>query len=238
MLIRLHEYAGWSAFLLSAYGINRFSHNVAHITVDDKISQQFFLFAAYINIFCIILGSKSIIMSFSFRHFLIQRNVDSMTTLVTQQQMLGRANGAGRAMGSTGSNHLKASLVVVGDSSSSSILTILEEDLVVGSLWLINTGLIWGLCFLNLMKFMSPTLKKLTGHIGFGLCMHASVRACIRSSRTMHARVLKFHRWIPHGKIADTRLFLVRVISLSGVTPLWKNQNEIWCMPYLMNYAC
>ena len=23
----------------------------------------------------------------------------------------------------------------------------------------------------------------------------------------MHARVLKFHRWIPHGKIADTRCF-------------------------------
>ena len=32
--------------------------------------------------------------------------------------------------------------------------------------------------------------------------------------------------------------FLVRVISLSGVMPLWKNLNEIWCMPYLMNRAC
>ena len=31
----------------------------------------------------------------------------------------------------------------------------------------------------------------------------------------------------PHGKIADTRFFfLLRVISLSGVTPLWKNQNK------------
>ena len=111
-------------------------------------------------------------------------------------------------------------------------------------------------------------------------------------SRTEHARVLKFHVWIPHGKIADTlfflvqvislsgvmplwnfekksewnlmhvisykpcmlgfwnfimdsswknswlTFFLVRVISLSGIMPLWKNQNEIWCMPYLMNCAC
>ena len=37
---------------------------------------------------------------------------------------------------------------------------------------------------------------------------------------TVHARVLKFHIWIPHGKIADTHFFLVRVISLSGVMPL------------------
>ena len=57
-------------------------------------------------------------------------------------------------------------------------------------------------------------------------CVRASVR-----SRTMHARVLKFHVWISYGKIFDTRFFLVRVTSLSGVMPLWKNPNEIWCMP-------
>ena len=45
--------------------------------------------------------------------------------------------------------------------------------------------------------------------------------------RNVHARVLKFHIWIPHGKIADPYFFLVRIISLSGVMPLWKNQNEI-----------
>ena len=45
--------------------------------------------------------------------------------------------------------------------------------------------------------------RKLTGHIGFGL----SVRTSVRSSRTVHARVLKFHIWIPHRKIADTRYF-------------------------------
>ena len=38
--------------------------------------------------------------------------------------------------------------------------------------------------------------------------------------RTVHARVLKFHIWIPHGKIADPYFFLVRVISLSGVMAL------------------
>ena len=51
---------------------------------------------------------------------------------------------------------------------------------------------------------MLPNSKKLTEHIGFGLC----VRPCVRLSRTEHARVLKFHIWIPHGKIADARFFL------------------------------
>ena len=46
------------------------------------------------------------------------------------------------------------------------------------------------------------------------------VRLSTRSSTTMHARGLKFHIWIPHGKIADTRSFLVRVICLSGVMSL------------------
>ena len=35
-----------------------------------------------------------------------------------------------------------------------------------------------------------------------------------------HAVVLKFLKWIPHGKIADPYFFLVQVISLSGVTPM------------------
>ena len=37
---------------------------------------------------------------------------------------------------------------------------------------------------------------------------------------TVHARVLKFHIRIPHGKIAGRIFFLDRVISLSGVMPL------------------
>ena len=132
---------------------------------------------------------------------------------------------------------------------------------------------------------MPPISKQLTAHIGFGLCVRASVRASVRSSRTVHARVLKFHIWIPHRKIADTCFFscpsylpiwsyaplkksewnlthaisydpcmlgfwnfiymysswnnswlvffLVRVLSLSEVRPLWKNQNEILSARYL-----
>ena len=53
---------------------------------------------------------------------------------------------------------------------------------------------------------------------------------------TVHARVLKFHIWISHGKIADLYFFLVRVISLSGVMPLWKNQHEILSARYLKKY--
>ena len=34
------------------------------------------------------------------------------------------------------------------------------------------------------------------------------------------------HIWIPHWKIADTCFFLVWVISLSGVMPLWKIQSD------------
>ena len=67
-----------------------------------------------------------------------------------------------------------------------------------------------------MLIFMPPTSKKLTGHIGFGLCVRPSVRPFVRLSRTVHARVLKFHLWIPHEKIADTRFLLIRVMSLSG----------------------
>ena len=53
---------------------------------------------------------------------------------------------------------------------------------------------------------------------------------------TVHARVLTFHIWIHHGQIADPYFFLVRVISLSGVMPLWNNQNEILSARYLEKY--
>ena len=52
---------------------------------------------------------------------------------------------------------------------------------------------------------MPPTLKKLTGHIGFGLS--------VRSSRTVHARVLKFHIWIPHGKTVEACFFFLSELS-------------------------
>ena len=40
--------------------------------------------------------------------------------------------------------------------------------------------------------------------------------ASIRLPRTMHARVLKFHRWIPNGKIADTHF-----VSCPSYLPFW-----------------
>ena len=45
--------------------------------------------------------------------------------------------------------------------------------------------------------------------------------------RTVHARVLKFHKWIPHGKIADSYFF-----TCPSYLPFWiyaalKKQNEI-----------
>ena len=92
--------------------------------------------------------------------------------------------------------------------SHKSSLNLLGEKYLNESHWLMHR--------IRLLECMLQTSKKLTGHIGFGLCVSASV--CL--SRTVHARVLKFHIWIPHGKIADTHFFLVRVISLSGVMPL------------------
>ena len=41
------------------------------------------------------------------------------------------------------------------------------------------------------------------------VCMHV----CIRSSKIVHARVLKFHIWIPHGKIAETCFFFLSELS-------------------------
>ena len=57
--------------------------------------------------------------------------------------------------------------------------------------------------------FMPPTSKKLWEHIGFRLC----VCPCVPSLKTLHARVLKFHIWIPHGKIADPYFFFLSELS-------------------------
>ena len=58
---------------------------------------------------------------------------------------------------------------------------------------------------------MPATSKKLTGHIGFGL----SVRASVCSSKTVYARVLKFHIWIPHEK------YLMHIFSCQSYLPFW-----------------
>ena len=56
---------------------------------------------------------------------------------------------------------------------------------------------------------------------------------CIYADRAVYFSVSWFHTWIPHEKIADLYLFLVRVISLTGVIPLWNNQNGILSARYL-----
>ena len=77
--------------------------------------------------------------------------------------------------------------------------------------------------------FMPPTSKKLTEHIGFGLCVSPSMCPSVQEP-CIYGFLMEIY--LTHV------FFLVRVISLSGVKPLWKNLNEIWCMPYLMNRAC
>ena len=66
---------------------------------------------------------------------------------------------------------------------------------------------------------MPPTLKKLMGHIAFG----ASVSGCVGHTfctycnfLTVKARVLKFHMWIPHEKIANPCFF-----SFPSYLPFW-----------------
>ena len=76
---------------------------------------------------------------------------------------------------------------------------------------------------------MPPTSKKLQEHIGFGLCVRLSKTACWG---------LEISYMDSSWKNSWHVFFLVWVISLSGVMPLRKNQNEFWCMPYLTNRAC
>ena len=70
-------------------------------------------------------------------------------------------------------------------------------------LW--SAGLIFGPKISENLKLaiVPPTLKKLVWHIDFGFC-----NVCC-NFQTKHARVLKFHRWIPYGKIIDPFFFLL-----------------------------
>ena len=130
---------------------------------------------------------------------------------------------------------------------------------------------------------MPPISKMLTGHIGFRLSVHPSVRqepcmlgfwnsiygflmkkylthvffSCpsylpfwsyaplnkIRMKSdachilwTVYARVLKFHIWISHGKIADRMFFSCPSYLPFRSYALWKNQNEILSARYLEKY--
>ena len=48
----------------------------------------------------------------------------------------------------------------------------------------------------------APNFEEVDGAYWFRV-----VCASVRSSKNVHARVLKFHIWIPHGKKADTHFF-------------------------------
>ena len=100
----------------------------------------------------------------------------------------------------------------------------------------------------NTVFFMPQTSKNLRGILLLGCaCVRPSVMlfdAC-HILWTVHARVLKYHIWIPHGKIAyPYYFFLIRVISLSGVIPFEKIRMCIWArdlklgqlIEYLINF--
>ena len=68
---------------------------------------------------------------------------------------------------------------------------------------------------------MIPASKKLEGHIASGSFVRA-LRFLMHSLTSMHARILKFHIWIPRDKIADI-YFLVRIIPFPELGRLEKN---------------
>ena len=78
---------------------------------------------------------------------------------------------------------------------------------------------------------MPPTLKKLTGHIGFGLCVRPSVHACMRPSirlRTVHARVLNFIYGFLMEKIFDTHFFsCTSYLPFLSNAPLKKSDRNL-----------
>ena len=57
-------------------------------------------------------------------------------------------------------------------------------------------------------SYYAPNFEEVDGAYWFRV-----VRPSVCSSRTMHARVLKCHIWIPHGKIADPYFFFLSVLS-------------------------
>ena len=62
--------------------------------------------------------------------------------------------------------------------------------------------------------YMSPALKKLRGsYILLSGCAFVVLFDAWHILWTMHARVLKFHIWISHGKIAEQYFFPVNFLS-------------------------
>ena len=70
---------------------------------------------------------------------------------------------------------------------------------------------------------MPPTSKKLEGHIASGTFVRAFVCASVCPLlHSVHARVLKFHIWILHGKIADTYFFPSGLCPFPELRPFQK----------------
>ena len=82
-------------------------------------------------------------------------------------------------------------------------------------------------------KFFGMTLLHVhaQAHIGFGLSMRAFIKKCACEG-------FEISYMDSSWKNRQHTFFFFRILSLSGAMPLWKNQNAIWCMPYLMNPAC
>ena len=79
----------------------------------------------------------------------------------------------------------------------------------------------------------APNFEEVDGAYWFQV-VRACVRACGRSSRTVHARVLKFHIWIPHGKIVDTH-----TISCPSYLPFWSYallKKSEWNLMHAISY--
>ena len=89
------------------------------------------------------------------------------------------------------------------------------------------------------LYLLCPQLQRSCGSILVSGCLsvHCIRHACVCSSKTVHARVLKFHIWIPHGKIADTHFF-----SSLSYLPFWSYVpvKKEWNLMHAISYelAC
>ena len=82
-------------------------------------------------------------------------------------------------------------------------------------------------------SYYAPNFKEIDGAYWFRV-VRACIRLCIRSSRTVHARVLKFHIWIPHGKIVDAHFF-----SCPCCLPFWSYaplKKSEWNLMHAISY--
>ena len=79
----------------------------------------------------------------------------------------------------------------------------------------------------------APNFEEVDGAYWFWV-VRACVHLSIRSSRTVHARVLKFHIWIPHGKIVDTHCFICpSYLPFWSYAPLKKSE---WNLMHAISY--